>query len=275
MNTEPAKVCLSNRKGGVGKTTCSIHLSGALNKRGRDVLLLDLDPQGTATRGLGFEDYYTDTDQDTTLHDVLLEFDKLQQINELLHEHDEFDLVPSHKKMTYDIASKLDGEPRGEDRLALALNELNKSYDYVIVDCPPSLDMLTDNALLATRNILVPTYPEELSVQGFDLLFDQIEELEQWHEVEINEIGLIANRIENNNEAREFLDLFHENFGKVWEIWEVRKRVALQRAIAQSHKSIFQHDEECDMKDEFLKIGAYLDSTFGVGDIDAKSEVVE
>lgn len=255
----PARFCLSNRKGGVGKTTCSIHIAGALNDRGHEVLLIDLDPQGTTTRGLGYDEYYNDMDREMTLHEVLLEFEGRERINQLIRSHPEFDLVPSHKRMTYDIASKLDGEPRGEDRLELALDKLENSYDYIIVDCPPTLDLLTDNALLATKNLLLPTYPEELSVQGFDLQFDQIEELERWHEVEIREIGLIANRIENNNEAREYLDLFHNKFGEMWNVWEVRKRVTLQRAITQSHRSIFQHDEDCDMKEVFINIAQTLE----------------
>lgn len=254
-----APICLSNRKGGVGKTTCSIHLAGALNNRGHDILLADLDPQGTATRGLGFEDYYSDIDADTSLHDVLLEFEGREKINQIIQEHAEFDLVPPHKQMTYDIASKLDGEPRGEDRLTLALEELETTYDFIVVDCPPTLDLLTDNGLLATKNVLLPTDPEELSVQGFDLQFDQIEELEQWHDVEINQLGLIANRIENNNEAREYLDLFHDSFGDMWNVWEIRKRVTLQRAITQSHRSIFEHDEECDMEEVFLDIAQTLE----------------
>jgi chromosome partitioning protein len=255
----PAKFCLSNRKGGVGKTTCSIHIAGALNDRGHDVLLFDLDPQGTATRGLGYDEYYSDIEQETTLHDVLLEFDGRERINQLIRDHPEFDLVPSHKQMTYDVGSKLDGEPRGEDRLELALDELDHSYDFIIVDCPPSLDLLADNALLATKNVLIPTYPEELSVQGFDLLFDQIEELERWHEVEIRELGLIANRIENNNEADEYLDLFHDSFGEMWNVWEVRKRVSLQRSIAQGEGSIFGHDEASDMQEVFTTIAQTLE----------------
>jgi chromosome partitioning protein len=254
-----AKFCLSNRKGGVGKTTCSIHIAGALSDRGNDVLLVDLDPQGTATRGLGYDEYYSDIERETTLHDVLLEFEGRERINQLIREHPEFDLVPSHKKMTYDVGSKLDGEPRGEDRLELALDELDGEYDFILIDCPPSLDLLADNALLATKNVLIPTYPEELSVQGFDLLFDQIDELERWHEVEIRELGLIANRIENNNEADEYLDLFHDNFGEMWNVWEVRKRVSLQRSIAQGKGSIFGAEEPCDMQEVFTDIAKTLE----------------
>lgn len=266
---KPAQICLSNRKGGVGKTTCTIHLAGALNHRGHDVLLVDLDPQGTATRGLGFDEYYSDIDADTTLHDVLLEFEGKEMINQIIREHAEFDLVPSHKQMTYDIGSKLDGEPRGEDRLSLAFEELETNYDFILVDCPPTLDLLTDNALLATQNVLLPTYPEELSVQGFDLQFDQIEELEQWHDVEINQLGLIANRIENNNEAKEYLDLFHDSFGEMWNVWEVRKRVTLQRAITQSHSSIFEHGEECDMEEVFGEIAQTLEEELATQPMEA------
>jgi chromosome partitioning protein len=276
MTEKPATLCLSNRKGGVGKTTCSIHIAGALAARGRDVLLFDLDPQGTITRGLGSGDYYADMDREVSLHEVLLERDAIGRVNDVIEEHPEFDMVRSHKRMTFDTASKLSGEPRAEDRLELAFGELDRAYDYIIVDCPPSLDILTDNALLATENVLIPTYPEELSVQGLDLLFDQIDELEEWHDTTIRKLGLIANRIETNNEADEYLDLFGKNFGALWDVWQIRKRVVLQRAITQGRGSIFTHDEECDMAAEFENIAQTLDGTFGLPepDADADSEVV-
>lgn len=274
MTDNPATLCLSNRKGGVGKTTCSVHIAGALAARGRDVLLFDLDPQGTITRGLGYADYYGDMERDVTLHEVLLERDAIGRVNEIVEDHPEFDVARSHKRMTFDTASKLSGEPRAEDRLELAFAELDRTYDYIIVDCPPSLDILTDNALLTTGNVLIPTYPEELSVQGLELLFDQIDELEQWHDAEIRKLGLIANRIETNNESDEYLDLFEESFGALWDIWQIRKRVVLQRAITQGHGSLFTHDEDCDMAAEFESIARTLDETFDLPAVDADSEVV-
>lgn len=270
MTDKPATICLAMKKGGVGKTTCSIHVAGALSARGRDVLLFDLDPQGTTTLGLGYADYFNDMDRDVTMHEVLLERDALDDVNEIIVEHPEFDVARSHKRMTFDITSKLNGEPRAEDRLALAFDHLDREYDYIVVDCPPSLDILTDNALLGTENVLMPTYPEELSVQGLDLLFDQIDELEEWHDTEIRKLGLIANRIENNNEAAEYVELFEENFGALWNVWQVRERVVLQRAISQGRGSIFTHDEECDMAAEFENIAGTLDETFGM----PESEVV-
>ena len=273
MPANPAMLCLSNRKGGVGKTTCSIHIAGALADRGRDVLLFDLDPQGTITRGLGYADYYGDMDRDVTLHEVLLERDSIGRVSEIVEDHPEFGVARSHKRMTFDTASKLSGEPRAEDRLELAFDELDRTYEYIIVDCPPSLDILTDNALLATGNVVIPTYPEELSVQGLDLLFDQVDELEEWHDATIRKLGLIANRIETNNEADEYLDLFEENFGALWDVWQVRKRVVLQRAITQGRGSIFTHDEGCDMAAEFETIARTLDETFKLPAADADSEV--
>ena len=273
MADKTAKLCLSNRKGGVGKTTCSIHIAGALGQRDRDVLLFDLDPQGTITRGLGYSEYYSDMDVEVTLHEALLDRESISRISEVVEEHPEFDVARSHRRMTFDTASKLSGEPRAEDRLELAFDELEKSYDYIIVDCPPSLDVLTDNALLATQNVIIPTYPEELSVQGLDLLFDQVDELEQWHETEIRKLGLIANRVENNADADEYIELFQENFGSLWDIWQIRKRVVLQRAITDGRGSVFTHDEECDMAAEFESIATTLDEKFDFAPANPATEV--
>ena len=127
MTAKPATLCLSNRKGGVGRTTCSIHTAGALTARGRDVLLFDLDPQGTITRGLGYGEYYTDMQWEATLQEVLLERESLKHFDAVIENHPEFDVARSHKRMTFDTASKLSGEPRAEDRLEFALGELAKS----------------------------------------------------------------------------------------------------------------------------------------------------
>lgn len=99
-------------------------------------------------------------------------------------------------------------------------------------------------------------------MQGLDLLFDQVDELEQWHDTTIRKLGLIANKIENNGEADEYLDLFEENFGALWDVWQIRKRVVLQRAITQGRGSIFTHDVECDMAAEFQDIAQRLDELF-------------
>ena len=101
---------------------------------------------------------------------------------------------------------------RGRERLSMALQHLEHDYEVVIVDCPPSLGNLTDNALLACRHILIPALAEGTSIRALEILFDRIDTLEQGFEVEIDDVGVIANRVENDGEAEETMDWFEGTF---------------------------------------------------------------
>ncbi|MFC6835483.1 ParA family protein [Halomarina ordinaria] len=249
------RLALSNQKGGVGKTTVAINVAGALNARGNDVLFVDLDPQGHGTEGLGLADAYDAAPP--SLFDVLLDLDARPHINDLVYEHEEFDVVPSNVDM-FSAEPKLTTAMRSRERLSMALDELDHDYEFVVVDCPPSLGNLTDNALLACRNLLIPALAEGTSIRALEILFDQVETLEQGYGVDIDDVGLVANRVETDGEAVEMMDWFEDTFEGRIPVWEVRKRVALKRAWNEG-VSIFTHHEECDMERAFLDVAAHLE----------------
>ena len=252
---EPAKLCVGNQKGGVGKTTVAINIAGALNQRGRDVLFLDLDPQGNATEGLGYLDAYDA--RPPTLFDALTDPEQRSTITDLVIEHEEMDIVPSNIDMTA-IESELTLSRRTGEQLALALSEIENDYEYVIVDCPPHLGHLTDNALYATQNILIPALAESTSKRALELLFDHMETLELDYDISLSELGVVANRVEETNEAKQMLEWFSDAFPDV-PVWEVRKRVALQRAFS-AGVSIFEYDSDLDMCEVFLTIADELET---------------
>jgi chromosome partitioning protein len=258
---ETAKLAVTNQKGGVGKTMTAINVAGALNERGRDVLLVDLDPQGAATEGLGFLDAYDA--EPPSLLEVLTEPEKRATINDLVVEHAEMDVLPSNIDMAA-AERELTLSRRGGEQLALALDELEHSYDYVIVDCPPYLGYLTDNGLYATQNILIPALAESTSKRALELLFDHVEMLEAEYETSIVERGLVANRVEETNEAEEMMAWFRDAFPDL-SVWEVRKRVAFQRGFS-AGESIFEYDPELDMADVFRDVAVSLDEQFDFAD---------
>jgi len=258
---EPAKIAVSNQKGGVGKTTVAINVAGALNQRGRDVLLVDLDPQGAATEGLGFLEEYDA--QPPSLFEVLTEPEQREEIRDLVVEHEEMDVVPSNIDMTA-AEPELTLSRRGGEQLALALQEIEDDYDYIVIDCPPYLGYLTDNGLYAAQNLLIPALAESTSKRALELLFDHVEALELDYEITIDERGVVANRVEETNEAKEMMQWFDDAFPDV-PVWEVRKRVALQRAFSDG-SSIFEYNPDLDMGEVFLEIGASLDDQFGLTD---------
>ena len=264
---KPAFLAVTIQKGGVGKTTTAINVAGALNERGRDVLLVDLDPQGAATEGLGFAAAYDAAPP--SLFEVLTDAEYRDHLDELIVEHDEMDIVPSNIDMTA-AEPELTLARRGGEQLALALESVTDQYEYVIIDCPPYLGYLTDNGLYAAQDVLIPALAESTSKRALELLFDHIESLEMDYGISFGERGVVANRVEQTNEATDMVAWFDDAFPDI-PVWEVRKRVALQRAFS-AGCSIFEYNPDLDMADQYRAIAASLDAQYGFSDV-AEAEV--
>ncbi|MDS0259121.1 ParA family protein [Haloarcula sp. S1CR25-12] len=291
--TGPARICVTNAKGGTGKTTVAINVAGALSDRGRDVLFVDLDPQGNATEGLGLGEAYDA--QPPTLFDALTGDPAV--VSDLVVEHEEMDVVPSnidmlqaeHELTIADLMARinargLDVDPavlsqfavnvtpgmvRGEhalDTLDRALSTLS-GYDYVIIDSPPFYGNLTDTGVFAAQHVLVPALAEATSERAIELLMDQMVALEQQTGITVEMLGVVANRIETTSEAKTMLKWFKAAFPDS-PVWQVRKRVALQRAYTEGN-SLFGVDEQCDMAEVFGDIAAEFDRKFGYNEVTA------
>jgi chromosome partitioning protein len=263
--TEPAKLAVTNQKGGVGKTTVAINVAGALSELGRDVLFVDLDPQGNATENLGMMEAYDA--EPPTLFDVLTDPQEREAITEIVEAHPEMDVIPSNIDMTA-AEPELTVSRRGGEQLSLALDYVEDDYDYVIVDCPPNLGNLMDNALFATENILIPALAETTSKRAFELLFDHVDALELDYEIGIEDCGVIINRIDvRKTQANEMVDWINAAFDGV-PVWEVRERADIQKALSE-HESLIQYNPEADMGDVFLDIAEGLDKQFGYAEVEA------
>jgi len=112
IETRPAIVAMLNQKGGVGKTTLTIHVAGGLAERGLDVLVVDLAPEGALTSILGYDEAYSDLDREITLHELLLDPSRTDEIGDLVLEAEEFDLLPANERMVDRTGGELNGEPR-------------------------------------------------------------------------------------------------------------------------------------------------------------------
>ncbi|KAA9406652.1 MULTISPECIES: ParA family protein [Haloarcula] len=289
--TGPARFCVTNAKGGTGKTTVAINVAGALNDRGRDVLFIDLDPQGNATEGVGLVEAY-DADP-PTLFDALT--GDPSALGELICEGEEMDVIPSsidmlqaeHELTIADLIARVNTQGGDIDQAALAsfainitpemvtgshaldtldraLSTLDADYDYVIIDCPPFYGKLTDTGMYAAQNVLIPALTEATSERAIELLMDQMAAMERQTDASINTLGVVANRVETTSEDETMLEWFNMAFPDS-PVWEVRKRVALQRAFS-AGQSIFATEESCDMAAVFEDIAAELDEQFGFTD---------
>ncbi len=288
-DTGPARICVTNAKGGTGKTTIAINVAGALNQRGRDVLFVDIDPQGNATEGLGLLDAYDAPPP--TLFDALTNEDERNGVSDLVVEHEEMDVLPAnidllhaeHELTLADVMARLQsrGETAAIDALeGLALNvnasdldgshaldvlsetlaPIEEKYDYIIVDSPPFYGKLTDASIYATQNVLVPALTEATSERAIELLMQQIAALEEHVGISVNTVGVVANRVEQTNEDETMIQWLNEVYPDT-PVWEVRKRVALQRAFS-AGTSIFEYEQSVDMAQVFGDIAAELDRQF-------------
>ena len=231
-------LAISNQKGGSAKTTSSINLAYALTQRCQHVLVIDMDPQGHVAEGFGLAAGELTHEISEVLERKLTLPDIIRTVRPNL------DLAPSNIKLSY-TESTLFTKARREDRLKHALDPIAGSYDYVIIDCPPSLGILTVNALSAAQHVLIPMAAEYYAMLGVGLLLQSIGEMRAEINPELSVFGILPTRVTHTVNARDILKLTREQLGEETRLFDfgIPETVKFREAAGLG-KTIFEHDPE-------------------------------
>ena len=195
-------ISIVNQKGGTGKTTTSLNLGSALAKLGKSVLLVDMDSQGNLGYSLGL-------DGGNTISDV---FEGTSEIQDIIQEREGMHIVLSDMRLVDIELSLMDLDDR-HAVLNAKLSKLAKKYDYVLVDCPPSLSILAVNSLYASEQVIVPMLMEVLSLQGLDQIIQTIEKINVSYNKQLSIMGILPVMVDKRRKlSQEVKDYILENY---------------------------------------------------------------
>lgn len=236
-------ISISNHKGGVGKTTSAINIGAALNNLGKKVLLIDLDPQANLTQSLGF------TNQQITIYGALKGEHKLEPISIVKG----FDIVPS----TLDLSGaeiELSSEPGREYILKELIENIKSSYDYVIIDSPPSLGLLTINSFTAADEIIIPLQAQFLAMQGLTKLVEVVEKIKTRLNKGLKIGGVFITQYDSRKVLnRDVNETINEHFKSEVFKTKVRDNIALAEAPAQG-LDIFRYNAKSNGAEDYLAL---------------------
>lgn len=251
-------LALSNQKGGVGKTTTAVNLAASLAHLGMRVLLVDLDPQGNATSGLGHDVGETPMG----VYDALMGFRDLAAVLQPTATPG-LDLVPASADLVGAEVELVD-EDRREQRLRRALNPVRDEYDFIVIDCPPSLGLLTLNALVASDGVLVPLQAEYYAMEGLGALLRTVQAVQRGLNPDLRREGILITMSDARNRlCRDVEEQARQVFQAEVFTTVIPRNVRLGEAPSHG-RSILDYDARSTGAQAYAALGAELLARHGI-----------
>ncbi len=261
-------IAITNQKGGVGKTTTTVNLGVGLAKDGHRVLLIDADPQGSLTVSLGIKDPDSLDESLATVMTASIEDMQLPPETGIIQHNEGVDLMPSNIELS-GIETGLFNTMSREFVLRNYISSVKHNYDYILIDCMPSLGMMTINALVAADSVIIPSQPNFLSTKGLNLLLRSISKVKRSINPNLRVEGILLTMVDSRtNNAKDIISSLRQSVGQNIRVFDTEIPHSVRAAeSALAGVSIFTHDKNGKVA------AAYENLTKEVSDIGREEKV--
>lgn len=243
-------VSVINQKGGVAKTTTAVNVAASWAKQGKKVLLIDLDPQSSATRSV-----FGDRDFEKTIYDVIMGQATADQV--IAHSDEfEFDMIPA-EIMLSGIDVQLAAHFGREQILRKKLEPIARRYDSILIDCSPSLGLMTVNALLASKDIIIPICPEYFSMKGIELILETLQNIRVGLGYKVGVRGVVITRFRDRKVAKSVIQQVREKYDLHVYANYIPDNIAVEEAHHR-HRPVLKHAPSSSAAKAYMQLAKEL-----------------